>query len=174
MKRSIEKPVSELPKVYIRVPFMYDIEGVSESTGLKCEDASLTVQADAEEADINVLVKRFGLTGTMPVLERVPLNADFVGNISYQDALNALRAADEAFMELPAEVRQRFNHDAGAFVDFVSDEKNREEVRKMGFLSEEAEARLSAGTVTTREGTVQAPAERPVAGDTGGDKPSTP
>jgi Chlamydia-phage Chp2 scaffold (Chlamy_scaf) len=48
--------------------------------------------------------------------------------------LNAVIAADAAFMQLPADIRTRFNNDAGAFVDFCSDENNRAEAEKLGLV----------------------------------------
>lgn len=123
-------------KVEVRNAFNYDSDKVSDQTGLKCMDDSMTSQADAEDTDINVLVKRFGLTGEMPVLNRLPISADFVPTMDYHSALNQLQEADDIFMELPAEVRKRFDHDPGAFVNFCSDEKNREELVKMGLVVE--------------------------------------
>ena len=37
-------------------------------------------------------------------------------------------------MQLPADVRTRFNNDAGALVDFVSDDANRAEAEKLGLV----------------------------------------
>lgn len=119
-------------KIIVRAPNAYDADAVSEQTGLECPEPTMTNQADAEQTDINLLVKRFGLTGEMPVIQRLPINEDFVGTLTYKDALNAIIEADNVFMELPAEVRQRFNHDAAAFLDFTSDPKNLDELRKMG------------------------------------------
>ena len=46
----------------------YDADAVSEETGLQCNDISKTRQADAKDADINNIVRSFGVTGTLPVL----------------------------------------------------------------------------------------------------------
>lgn len=121
----------------LRVPFVYDADAVSEYTGLKCEDVSLTVQSDADDADINVIVKRFGLTGELPTNLRVPLNVEFAETIDFKSAMNAIREAELAFMEMPADVRERFNHDAGRFVDFASNPDNKDEARKLGLLVDE-------------------------------------
>lgn len=119
---------------HLRIPFSYDVDAVSTATGLECLDESLADQGGKDEADINTLVKRFGITGTVPVLDRVPLDSDFVGNVDYHSALNALIEADNAFMELPADLRTRFNHNAGDFVKFCSDEANRDELIKLGLV----------------------------------------
>ena len=46
--------------------------------------------------------------------------------------MNLIVQADQAFMELPADVRLRFNNDAGSFVDFASDPDNLDEMRELG------------------------------------------
>lgn len=124
-------------KVFLRTPYNYDMEEVSKETGLLCEDESLTVQSDADDADINTIVRRFGLTGAMPENVRVPISEDFVDVFDFQSAMNAVRTAQESFMEMPADVRSRFNNDAGKFVEFCTAEQdgklvNLEEMRKLG------------------------------------------
>lgn len=116
----------------VRAMGTYDVDMVSFENGIECGDESLTVQSDAVDADINVLVRRFGLTGTMPVLDRLPIQADFVQALDFRSALDALREAEASFMELPADVRRRFAHDPGEFVAFCSDPANLPELRKMG------------------------------------------
>lgn len=125
-------------KIIVRGAFNYDFDDVSTATGLRCVDETLTVQADKDECDINTLVKRFGLTGEMPVNLRVPVNADFVAAVDFKDAMNVIRESEVAFMEMPADVRARFNHDAGNFVDFASNPANVAEMRKLGLAVPEA------------------------------------
>ena len=122
----------------LRVPFQYDGDVVSEQNGLACKDDSLTNQAEKDECDINTLVRRFGLTGVMPKVDRLPLNEDFVPVTDYHSAMNALIEAEETFMELPADLRARFDHNAGKFVDFCSDEKNRGELIELGLIEKPA------------------------------------
>lgn len=129
------KPIGKLP--FIRTPFNYDMDAASEETGLKCEDPTRAQQQFKEDADINTLVQRFGITGTMPVMNRIPTQGDFTGVTDYHSALNALIAADAEFMKLPAEVRTRFDNDAGKFLDFTSNPENLPELRKMGLAKPE-------------------------------------
>lgn len=120
------------------VPWRYAYDGleetVSEATGLQCADDSLTIQAFAEDADINVLVKRFGITGTMPAARSLPEYGDFTGPADFQDALNRLDAAQRAFDSLPAEVRRRFGDTPANLLEFLHDPANEEEARKLGLL----------------------------------------
>lgn len=117
---------------FLRTPFNYDRETASDESGLMCSDPSLAQQQFREESDINTIVKRFNLTGDLPSGVSAPVYGDFLAVTDYHTALNAVIAADGAFMALPAHIRARFNNDAGAFVDFCSDDKNRAEAVSLG------------------------------------------
>lgn len=111
----------------------YDDHGpASKRTGLACKDKSLTQQNFKDDSDINVIVKRFGLTGQLPVGLRVPTYGDFDQVDDYRTALEIVKAADYAFQQLPPDIRARFNNDPHEFVAFAEDPTNIEEMRKMG------------------------------------------
>lgn len=115
-----------------RSPFAYDVKAASDEAATVPVGESLTVQSHSEDADINVIVKRFGLTGTMPVNHRVPEYGDYSQVGSYADALAVVRAADSHFMEMPAEVRSRFQNSPQIFLDFCNDPANMQEMVKLG------------------------------------------
>lgn len=130
----------------VRQPGKYDGDKVSAETGLKCEDESLTVQSEKDDADINTIVRRYGITGAAPVGLRVPSYEDY-GDVTFdfQSALNAVKEAEDTFMQLPADVRFRFANDPQRFLMFcteLSDDekslKNLDEMRKMGLAVPEA------------------------------------
>lgn len=116
----------------------YDPVEWSDQHGLECKDPSLAVQDQADEADINTIVRNFGITGKLPQSVRVPTYGDFEGIDDYREAIEAVRAADASFMAMPAEVRSRFGNDPAAFVDFCSDPSNLPEMRKLGLAVPEA------------------------------------
>lgn len=118
---------------FVRSLYNYDREAVSRDTGLKCGE-SLTRQSFMEEADINVIAKRFGLTGELPEGVRLPRFVDFQEVFSFQDAANVVRAAEESFAAMPAHVRSRFGNDAAQFVAFCSDDANYEEAKRLGLV----------------------------------------
>lgn len=135
---------------FVRSPYNYNMDAESEATGLHCPEDTRTQQHDKEDADINTIVKRFGLTGEMPIIERIPLNEDFIGITDYHQAAIALKNAQDQFMTLPADIRSKFDNDPGTFLDFTSKEENRAEMEKMGFMkkkeqSEPVEVRIAAG-----------------------------
>ena len=114
--------------MFIRSAYNYDRRENSDSTAFVSEEATLAQQSFKDECDINVLVKRFGLTGEVPVGWRMPYYGDFTEAMSYQDMCDAVISADAAFMELPAELRDRFANDPQRLFDFLSSDKNRDEL----------------------------------------------
>lgn len=122
---------------FFRTGYNYDAEAISLETGLKCEDESLAVESAKEEADINTIVRRFGLTGELPDDVRMPQSGDFTGIPDFHTALNLVRATQEEFMRVPAEIRDRFQNDPARLMAFLEDEGNRDEARKLGFLKPE-------------------------------------
>jgi len=123
-----------MTKVFVRNPYNYDMALVSQETGLECKDPSLAQQHMKDECDINVLVERFGVTGKFPVAPLEPSYGDFSGVGDYHTALNRIRAADEAFMGLPAKLRAKFDHDPNALLQFLQNEQNRDEAIQLGLI----------------------------------------
>lgn len=149
---------------FVRSPYNYDRDAVSFQTGLFCDDPSLTQQHMADDADINVIVKRFGITGQMPSGVRLPTYGDFTGVGDYRSALEAVRDADDAFMELPADIRTRFDNDPQRYLDFAENPANQEEIYNLGLA-------------TRPSGSNPSPIDSPKANnspDSGGAVPATP
>lgn len=117
---------------FIRSPYNYNRDDASLSTGLTCNDPTLTKQSFADECDINNIVRQFGLTGKLPDDIRPATYGDFEGIFDFHTAMNAVALAGEEFDKLPADIRYRFHNDPGAFVEFCSNVDNLEEMRKMG------------------------------------------
>ena len=118
--------------VWWRIPGQYDAEEASLEAAIEEFDESKTVQSGKEEADINVIVKRFGITGVVPTNVRVPLYGDFTEIGDFREAQNAILLANASFMAMPAEVRLRFDNDPQAFLEFCSNPANLDEMRKLG------------------------------------------
>lgn len=135
--------------VFIRSAYNYDMDEASDASGLLCEEESLAQQSFKEECDINTIVRRFGITGELPVGVRMPTYDDFTGVNDYHSALNAIVAACESFETLPAEVRERFGNDPGKFVDFCSDSENRAEAVKLGMIADKVVELASDAALST-------------------------
>lgn len=120
-----------------RKHFDYDVEKASAESAIDFTgQESLTVQSMAEDADINVMMDRYGITGKMPLNPRVPMYGDFTEVNDYQSALNALMAANNSFMSLPAKVRARFNNDPQELLEFCANGANIDEAQRLGLLKE--------------------------------------
>ena len=79
-----------MKEVFVRSPYNYDAELVSDETGLDCLDVSLTKQSFVEECDINTIVRRFGLTGELPDGVRAPTFGDFTEVVDFKTACDAV------------------------------------------------------------------------------------
>lgn len=120
---------------FLRTPYNYDVDKVSDETGLSCPEPTLAQQNFKDETDINYIVRQFGLTGELPGKPLSPQYGDFTGVLDYHSAVNAVLAAQDDFMELPAQLRSRFNNDPAELIDFLSNEENREEATKLGLVA---------------------------------------
>lgn len=146
----------------VRQPYVYDAELASLEAGLDTGSQTPVIQSAKDECDINTIVARFGIGGEMPPVGRMPTYGDFTTVTDYRTALHAVRAAEERFMALPADVRRSFDNDPAAFVDFCADEKNAEQLRKWNMLSDEAlEARQAQLAADALAAAVPAPKPEP-------------
>jgi len=126
--------MSKIVPVFVRSPFNYDMMQVSDETGLSCQDESLTVQSEKDDADINTIVKRFGLTGELPSDIAMPQSGDFTNAMDFHQSMNVVRRAQEEFLRVPADIRARFGNDPQAFMSFMEDDRNRDEAARLGLL----------------------------------------
>ena len=110
---------------FLRTPYNYDRDAASNESGLACEEPSLTQQHFKDETDINNILRQFNITGLLPEAPLSPLYGDFTGIGDYHSALNAVYAAEDEFMTLPAQIRARFENDPAQLIAFLSDENNR-------------------------------------------------
>lgn len=98
---------------------------------------SLVQQNQADECDINNIVKRFERGGTVPGNPSQPQFLDLSAPMTYQEMLNHTLEVQKAFERLPPMVRERFRNDPLEMVNFVMDEENRLEAEKIGLIPKE-------------------------------------
>jgi len=123
---------------------IYDEERPAPS--LKCEDETLCLQYQATETSIERLVK---LANQNPAY----LNSFYSGledrefqygecpsPIDYQDALEIIARGEEAFYDLPPEVRVKFSNPV-EFLTWLEDPANYDEADKLGLLDSEKVAK---------------------------------
>lgn len=97
----------------------YDAAEVSRDTATVGGGPSQVQQHFAEEVDINTIMRRFGVTRQLPSGQEGGFYGDFTGISDYQSALEAVQRAQDGFMALPAEVREKFRNDPGMYLDHV-------------------------------------------------------
>jgi len=93
-----------------------------------------------DDVDINVIARRLGLEDENANLPRVTdprYYGDFTQARSLREMLDSARVAQERFNDLPADIRERFNHDPQKLWEFVNNEKNLEEAVQIGLLKKE-------------------------------------
>ena len=120
--------------IFIRTPYNYDTDEVSNETGLICPEPTMAQQQFRDEADINTIMERFGRTGELVAPVRLPQYGDFTGVTDYHSAMNAVVEAQASFDSLPANIRARFQNDPAQFVEFCLDDKNRDEAVRLGLV----------------------------------------
>lgn len=107
------------------------------------DEVSLTRQEFKDECDLNLVIKRFMKTpGGIEALQQAQ---GFIGgrflDVSevpdYRTTRDYINRANEAFMRLPAPIRSRFANDPAAFLDFVDNPANLEELKQMGLVQPE-------------------------------------
>jgi len=121
----------------VKNPITYDRDQNSSDSTLFFSKPSLTKQSFRDECDINNILRKFNVTGELPVGSVQPQYGDFSGITDYQSALNAVMAAQDSFLALPAKVRSRFDNDPAYFIEFASDEANKDEMKALGLLRHE-------------------------------------
>ena len=121
---------------FLRTPYNYDRDAASNESGLACEEPSLTQQHFKDETDINNILRQFNITGLLPEAPLSPRYGDFTGIVDYHTALNAVIAAEDDFMALPAHLRARFQNDPENLINFLNDESNKDEAIQLGLIDQ--------------------------------------
>lgn len=107
---------------------------------INCSEGGRTRQSEKDACDVNKIIKRFVKTGVIEHLNRrIPAYGDLTA-LSLQDALNLQIEATESFMALPAAVRKRFGHEPLAFLSFVEDPANADEMVELGLATKKVQA----------------------------------
>lgn len=109
--------------------------------GWKSSVPSMTQQQFKDEADINYIVSMYDSSGVMPTFHgdgqpAQPVFGDFASlPDNAQEMYNRMIEAKNNFDNLPLEVRKLFNYDPAAFLDFVDNPENLDELVAMGLAT---------------------------------------
>lgn len=96
-------------------------------------EEDLTVQSYADEADINVMIKRFGIASVAK--PQAPGYYDFTtAPTDYMEAHMAIIEADRRFAQVPARIRAQHENNPAKFAAWLADEKNADQARELGLM----------------------------------------
>lgn len=90
---------------------------------------SLTKQSFKDETDINKIMARFDVTGTISHLAKYEAVYRDFSDFDFHGQMNQLTRGREIFDALPAELRQEFGQSPQKFFDYVNDPKNHDDLR---------------------------------------------
>jgi len=94
---------------------------------------SKTKQEYADQTDINKIIARFKATGELPIIGE-PVYADVSNFPDYREIVHQAETARNAFLQLPADIRAKFNNDPGLLLEWASDPRNQAEAVQLGIL----------------------------------------
>lgn len=96
---------------------------------------SFVQQGPAVDADINVIVRRFGMGESIPPAALDPSYYGDVGEIpDLGTALRIVKEARDRFDALPVDIRNRFANSPARLWDFVNNPANEDESVRLGLL----------------------------------------
>lgn len=108
----------------------------AELAGIDCSAESFgnAVRSEfAQDCDINLIMSRYVKTGVIEHLNPLVSSFSDVSSLGDYSAMRfALSAAEDAFMQLPARVRELVGNDPARFLDFVSDPANLSAIVDLG------------------------------------------
>lgn len=93
--------------------------------------------SEAASTDVNRIMQLYDFDGLMRAYNGAPVEpivdvSDFPSD--YATAINQVRAADAAFMALPAKVREAFGNDAAKLLDAIGDPSQEGKLIELGVL----------------------------------------
>ena len=116
-------------------PYVYDVR-VGDISFEGC--VSKTKQSFSNDCDINKIMAKAIKTGmlvdSVGISSRQAIFADVADIGDYRVVMDKIVKANEAFEQLSAEIKNRFNNDPALLVDFMKDSGNLEEACKLGLL----------------------------------------
>jgi len=111
--------------------------GAKKPVRFATDPVSMTHQSEAPQCDINTIMLKYQKTGVLNHVNRFEGRyADLTATpTDYHESMNAVLAAQEMFEALPSSIRKRFHNDPGAYVEFVSNPENAEEMIRLGLAT---------------------------------------
>jgi len=93
---------------------------------------SKTQRNTADAVNINSIMNKYRLTGTVLQRPDAPTFGDFTQCHDYFDAVMLVQQAEESFMTLDPNLRARFNNNPGEFLAALEDPSMKKELTELG------------------------------------------
>lgn len=109
-------------------------------------------QSEADRCSLKFQLERFGMDGLIQKLEQTKAQfgyADTRLTKNFEQLANSMADANSYFMQLPAEVRKQFGHDAVKFYSEI--ENNPQKMYENGFISEKLAKELGVLSLQDKE-----------------------
>jgi len=104
-------------------------------------DELMTEQHHKETCDIHTIMRKYEKTGILEHTAKYgPQYANYVGAPDFKQAMDYIANAHSLFNQVPAKIRDRFNNDAGLYLEFMTNESNYEEIKELGLPTEHLKA----------------------------------
>jgi len=91
-----------------------------------------TEQAHKKQTDMNYILRDYHATGMIKHAAKYQGRYDDVPPVDFQEAMNLVTNAQQMFSDLPSNLRNRFGNDPAAFLGFVQNPDNAQELQKLG------------------------------------------
>lgn len=106
--------------------------------GTRCtKEEDMTRQSERDSADINLTIKKYNLQPlelSIGWSGRIGQYADISAAPTFQEAWNRIRKGEEVFMELPPEIRAKFNNSHIEMLDAWDQGEKQEVFEEIGWL----------------------------------------
>lgn len=132
----------------IDLPPRFEGDGLDLSTPLECPEPSLARQSEADSCDINIILSRYQAGDPTPLFQYA--KEGFYGDTTeipdHQEAMNRIVYAEQYFATLPLKIRERFQHQPAALLDFLANNENKQEAIQLGLIPDDTPAAPTAPT----------------------------
>jgi len=93
---------------------------------IDCSRGGRTDQTQRDRCNINTIMAKAQMTGMLPNMDRQAQAqyGDFSNAEDYQTMCNKVVQAKEQFLNLPSNIRNRFNNDPAQLIGFLNDPTN--------------------------------------------------
>lgn len=118
-----KKYTREDVRKFVQKSFPYNKEG---------RPIYVTEQGHKKECDVNEIIKKYDREGVITHVNRFEAMYADVSAISFENGLRIQQEISEKFMELPSEIRKRFENSPLEYLKFLGDPRNNEEAIALG------------------------------------------